>query len=43
MNKEFIKRFFEVLEKYPKVVNEDEVYFPYSSIKATLIEIGDEE
>lgn len=37
MNK---KEFFETLGQYPKDVREDEVYFPYSSIEATLKDFG---
>lgn len=40
MNK---KEFFKTLGQYPKDVREDEVYFPYSSIEATLKEFGIEE
>jgi len=37
--KDKIKKFMEVLGQYPKVVRPDEIYFPYSSIEATLKEV----
>jgi hypothetical protein len=37
--KDKIKHFMEVLGQYPKVVNPDEIYYPYSSIEATLKEV----
>jgi hypothetical protein len=37
--KDKIKRIMVVLGKYPKVVNTDEIYFPYSSIESTLKEV----